>query len=70
MVVVSFDKEATPSSLEAEHKLKRKIKIIKYIFFNFICFSNQTKALMALCFLWRDKSLKKGSKSKTGQLEI
>jgi len=46
-VVVSFDKEATPSSLEVEHKLKRKIKITKYIFFNFICFSNQIMALMA-----------------------
>jgi len=47
VVVVSFDREATPSSLEVEHKLKRRVKIIKYIFFNFICFSNQTKALMA-----------------------
>jgi len=46
-VVVSFDKEATPSSLEVEHRLKRKIKIIKYIFFNFIGFSSQIKVLVA-----------------------
>ena len=35
------------SSLEVEHKLKRKIKIIKYVFFNFIGFSSQIKVLVA-----------------------
>ena len=70
MVVVSFDREATPLSLEGEHKLKRRVKITIFIFFNFICFSNQTKVLLALCFLWHDKLLKKENKSRTRQLEI
>jgi hypothetical protein len=46
-VVVSSDREAIPSSLEVEHKLKKRIKNNKLPFFNAIYSSNQIKALMA-----------------------
>ena len=43
---MSFDIEATPSLLDGEHKLKKKTKITKFIFFNFAYFLDQTMALM------------------------
>ena len=44
---MSPEREATPSLLGAEHRLKKRVKIIKNIFFNFTYFSDQTMALKA-----------------------